>query len=75
MRGAITWLLQGWLTYMPTTTNAPPSPIIQASAEILQLLQGLLRLGCPLEKGGLDEVFMDVTEMAVSSTLMYTDVR
>ena len=56
-----------------TPQQSSPHPgHLQASSEILQLLQSLLRLGCPLEKGGLDEVFMDVTEMAVSSTLMYS---
>ena len=24
-----------------------------------------MKVGCPLEKGGLDEMFMDVTEMVV----------
>ncbi|KAG1658991.1 hypothetical protein FOA52_008693 [Chlamydomonas sp. UWO 241] len=36
----------------------------QASGAIMRLLQSKLARGCPFEKGGLDEMFMDVTAMA-----------
>jgi hypothetical protein len=34
----------------------------------------MMKAGCPLEKGGLDDMFMDVTEMVVRGNHLY-DIR
>jgi hypothetical protein len=44
---------------------------LQSSGEIIRLLQSLLHKSCLFEKGGLDEMFMDVTCMAVSSGMVH----
>ncbi len=39
---------------------------VQASAAIMRVLKSQLTHGALMEKGGLDEVFLDVTPMVVS---------
>jgi hypothetical protein len=42
----------------------------QASGDIFRLLHSLMDRDCPLEKGGMDEMFMDITAMAVRGQLL-----